>query len=66
MIRIAITNAAYAVIADALPGEPASRGKTIIWLDGPLADAIGALRRRGENYSDVILRLAGTEARTLN
>ena len=64
MEGIAITRDAYAAIAAALPQgvygrsvEPAA-GKVFVWLDGSLADCLAALRRHGEDHSDVILRLA--------
>ena len=63
MEGIAITRDAYAAIAAALPRvhgrsvEPAA-GKVFVWLDGSLADCLAALRRHGEDHSDVILRLA--------
>ena len=67
MVRIAITHDAYAAIAaalpqgvDAMPVEPAA-GKVFVWLDGSLAGCLAALRRRGEDHSDVILRLAAIE-----
>jgi hypothetical protein len=68
MEGIAITHDAYAAIAAALPQgvearpvEPAAAGKVFVWLDGSLADCLAALRRRGEDHSDVILRLAAVE-----
>ena len=67
MEGIAITHDAYAAIAaalpqgvDAKPVDPAA-GKVFVWLDGSLADCLAALRRRGEDHSDVILRLAAVE-----
>ena len=67
MAGIAITHDAYIGIAaalppgvDARPVEPAA-GKVLVWLDGSLADCLAALRRRGEDHSDVILRLAAIE-----
>ena len=67
MEGIAITHDAYAAIAaalpqgvDAKPVDPAA-GKVFVWLDGSLADCLAALRRRGEDHSDVILRLAAIE-----
>ena len=67
MEGIAITRDAYAAIlaalpqgVDARPVEPAT-GKVLVWLDGSLADCLTALRRRGEDHSDVILRLAAIE-----
>jgi hypothetical protein len=67
MVGIAITHAAYAAIAAALPPrvdarcvDPAAK-KVFVWLDGSLADCLAALRRPGEDHSDVILRLAAVE-----
>jgi hypothetical protein len=67
MEGIAITRDAYAAIAAALPQgddnrpvDPAA-GKVFVWLDGSLADCLAALRRHGEDHSDVILRLAAIE-----
>jgi hypothetical protein len=67
MEGIAITHDAYAAIAaalpqgvDAKPVDPAA-GKVFVWLDGSLADCLAELRRRGEDHSDVILRLAAIE-----
>jgi hypothetical protein len=63
---IAITHDAYSAIAAALlqgvagPVEPAAK-KVFVWLDGSLADCLAALRRPGEDHSDVILRLAAIE-----
>ena len=67
MEGIAITHDAYAAIAAALPqgvdAKPVDQaaGKVFVWLDGSLADCLAALRRRGEDHSDVILRLAAIE-----
>ena len=67
MEGIAITPDAYAAIAAALPqgddGRPVdpAAGKVFVWLDGSLADCLAALRRPGEDHSDVILRLAAIE-----
>jgi hypothetical protein len=67
MEGIAITHDAYAAIAaalpqgvDARPVNPAA-GKVFVWLDCLLADCLAALRRPGEDHSDVILRLAAVE-----
>jgi hypothetical protein len=64
MEGIALTHDAYAAIAAVLPPsvdarrlEPAAK-KVFVWLDGSLADCLAALRRHGEDHSDVILRLA--------
>ena len=62
MIAIAITPAAYeAIKADAVYGAPRSvgpDGQMRIWLDHAVVDRLRALRRSGESYSDLILRLA--------
>jgi hypothetical protein len=67
MEGIAITHDAYVAIAaalpqgvDAKPVDPAA-GKVFVWLDGSLADCLAALRRPGEDHSDVILRLAAAQ-----
>ena len=69
MVGIALTHDAFAAIAAALPQgfdtrpvEPAVVGKVLVWLDGSLADCLAALRRRGEDHSDVILRLAAPKS----
>ena len=58
---------AYAAIAASLPPgadarrvDPAAK-KVFVWLDGSLAECLAALRRHGEDHSDVILRLAAIE-----
>jgi hypothetical protein len=62
MIAIAITPAAYEAIKATLPdGGPRSvgpDGQMRIWLDHAVVDRLRALRRPGESYSDLILRLA--------
>jgi len=35
----------------------------MIWLDAAVLDRLSAMRRPGESYSDVILRLVELEAR---
>ena len=64
MAGIALTHDAYAAIEAALPAgvdarpvDPVAK-KVFVWLDGSLADCLAALRRPGEDHSDVILRLA--------
>ena len=63
MIKIAITQAAYDAITATLPlgtvpVEPQARtSEHHVWLESNLVDRLGALRRAGESYSDVILRL---------
>jgi hypothetical protein len=70
MIRIAITTAAYAVIESRLPKGvrelPPQRdtaGNYVVHLEPRVLNQLAALRGPGEEYSDVILRLAGMEAR---
>jgi hypothetical protein len=64
MIRISISPAAYAAIAAALPGsvgvEPqrSPNGDYWVWLEPTIAKRLAAMRRPGESYSEVILRLA--------
>jgi hypothetical protein len=64
MVAITISAAAFEAIRATLPhGAPRSigpDGQMRIWLDHDLVDALRALRRQGESYSDVILRLAKT------
>ena len=63
MIRISITPAVYAAIAATLPGnvgverERAPNGDYFVWLDPGLANRLAAMRRPGEGYSEVIVRL---------
>ena len=72
MIRIAISVEAFEAIAKTLPvgsvgyeSEPNAEGERLIWIDDRQADKLGAMRGPRESYSDVILRLVGTEgART--
>jgi hypothetical protein len=64
MIAIPITPPAYKAIKRMLPrtngaAVPGSDGLVRIWLDRRDADQLGKLRRTGESYSEVILRLAG-------
>jgi hypothetical protein len=64
LITISITHAAFAAIASTLPkgytaiGRPDAQGGYLVTLDPHVLDRLKALRRRGESYSDVILRLA--------
>jgi hypothetical protein len=67
MVRIAISVGAYEAIARTLPlcsvgfeAEPNERGERLIWIDDRQADKLAALRRPGESYSDVILRLSAS------
>jgi hypothetical protein len=65
MIRIAITEAAFAAIAATLPlgtvsfeNKTNERGERLVWLEPRMVDKLRAMRGPGESYSDVILRLA--------
>jgi hypothetical protein len=65
VIRIAISVEAFEAIARTLPVDVGgcrnkvnTRGERLIWFAPPVVDRLGALRGRGESYSDVILRLA--------
>jgi hypothetical protein len=68
VIRIAITEAAFNVIADTLPfgstmyeTKASNDGGYFIWLERHAMDQLYALRQRGEDLSDVIVRLAAME-----
>jgi hypothetical protein len=71
MVKITISQAAFAAIAATLPGnvaiEPgrAPDGCIGIWLDRSVVDELNALRQPHEGLSEVILRVAAeaTEAR---
>ena len=64
MIRITITPAAFEAIAATLPSSVgvednrAPNGDRYIWLDPKYVDGLRAIRKPGESYSDVILRVA--------
>ena len=65
MVRITITAAAYEAIAATLPfgsvgidREADAKGERQIWLEPRVLDRLKAMRRPGDSYSDVILRLA--------
>ena len=65
MIRIAITQAAFEAIARTLPFGSMSfenkidqNGERLIWLEPNVVDRLRALRGPGEDYSQVILRVA--------
>jgi len=64
MIRISITVEAYEAVAATLPmgtvaAEPQlnAKGERLIWVEEVWCDRLNAMRKPGENYSDVILRL---------
>jgi hypothetical protein len=67
MIAIAIVPAAYeaikATLSDGAPRSIGPDGQMQIWLDHAVVDRLRALRRPGESYSDVILKLAEIKAR---
>ena len=64
MICIAISQAAFDVIARTLPGNVGyenkidEHGQRLIWLERRMLDKLNSYRRAGESYSDVILRVA--------
>jgi hypothetical protein len=62
LIRLSITPAAYAVIVATLPAsvgfEHAPDGEFYVWLEPKYVDRLRAMRKPGESYSDVIVRLA--------
>jgi hypothetical protein len=67
MIRITITAEAFDAIAASLPlgsisfeRHPADDGQRLVWLEPHVLNKLRALRRPGESYSDVILRVAET------
>ena len=63
--HISISSAAFDAICATLPlgrigydAEIDANGQWLIWLDNDTVEALGGLRRSGESYSDVILRVA--------
>ena len=64
MIAITITPAAHQAVKASLLGtadaraRPGPDGLIRIWLDDKFVGRLGHMRGPGENYSDVILRLA--------
>jgi hypothetical protein len=70
MIRIAVSQAAFEAIASTLPvgsvafdPEPNEKGERLIWIEAAVADKLAAMRRPGESYGDVILRLVEIETK---
>jgi hypothetical protein len=65
VIRVVLTDAAHDAIASTLPKGAARwpmrryRGQCIIQVEAAVVDRMRAMRRPGESYSEVILRLAG-------
>ncbi len=69
MIRIAITVEAYEAIVTTLPlgsvgyePELNAKGERLIWIEQAWGNKLAAMRKSGESYSDVILRLVALEA----
>jgi hypothetical protein len=68
MIRLVLTEGAYDAIASTLPKGSArwpmqrDRGRCFIQVEAAVVDRMRAMRKPGENYSDVILRLVEIEA----
>jgi hypothetical protein len=65
LIRIAVSARAYRAIKASLPPgsvvyppERNDRGQYLLWLSEPEAERLAAMRRRGESYSEAIIRLA--------
>jgi hypothetical protein len=71
MIRLALTDAAYDAIASTLPKGAArwpmqrDRGQCFIQVEAAVVDRMRAMRRPGESYSQVILRLVELETSDL-
>ena len=66
MIRIAISAEAFEAIARTLPlgsmgfeAEANERGERYVWLEDAMGNWRGAMRGRGESFSDVIIGIAG-------
>jgi hypothetical protein len=69
MTRISLTPAAFEAITSTIPvgfvafdPEPNEKGERLIWLEAAVVDKLGAMRRPGESYSDLILWLVEIEA----
>jgi len=68
MIRIALTEAAYDAIASTLPKGAArwpmqrERDQCFIQVEAAVVHRMRSMRRSGESYSSVILRLVGLES----
>ena len=67
MIRVVLTDEAYDAIASTLPKGAArwpmqrDRGQCFIQVEAAMVDRMRAMRRPGECYSEVILRLVKLE-----
>lgn len=69
MIKIAITEAAFEAISSTLPlgsvafePELNAKGERLVWLETAVVNRLTAMRRPGESYSEVILRLVKMES----
>jgi hypothetical protein len=71
MIRVALTDAAFDAVATTLPKGAArwpmqrDRGQCFIQVEAAVIDRMRAIRRPGESYSRVLLRLVELEASDL-
>jgi hypothetical protein len=71
MIRVALTDVAYDAIASTLPKGAArwpmqrDQGQCFIQVEAAVVDRMRAMRRPGESYSNVILRLVELETSDL-
>jgi hypothetical protein len=70
MMRVEISQAAFEAIPYAVPlssvayeAKTNETGERLVWLAPAVMNGLRALRRPGESYSDVILRLAVGEQR---
>jgi hypothetical protein len=67
MIRVALTDAAYDAIASTLPKGAArwpmqrDQGQCFIQVEAAVIDRMRAIRKPGESYSHVLLRLVELE-----
>jgi len=72
MIRVVLTDEAYDAIASTLPKGAArwpmqrDRGQCFIQFEAAMVDRMRAVRRPGESYSEVILRLVELETSDAN
>ena len=70
MIRLVLTEGVYDAIASTLPKGTArwpmqrDRGQCFIQVEAAVVDRMRGMRRPGESYSDVILRLVEMEAQS--
>jgi hypothetical protein len=72
MIRVVLTDEAYDAIASTLPKGAArwpmqrERGQCFIQVEAAVVDRMRAMRRPGESYSEVILKLVELETSNAN